>query len=155
MHICRAASTLAVFAACVPAAAAPIAPPIVVDAGDDLDPRIEPSDLAVIKRARQLLANPALWNRADTRECPPAATRFSLYCALQRAEIEVHGKTAHRGAALQQARFAVDRLTAGRRYQHRLMEYNNDPRTRFEDLAKVFDATEQRLRARLAAQPPP
>lgn len=154
MHVYLPALTLAVLIAFVPADAAPIAPPILADAGDDLDPRIEPSDLAVVKRARQLLADPALWNRADTRECPPAAKSLSLYCALQRAEIEIHGKTAHRGAALQQARFVIDGLTAERRYQHRLMEFNNDPSTRFEDLAKVFDATEQRLRAKLAAQPP-
>ncbi|TRW17557.1 DUF6197 family protein [Glacieibacterium frigidum] len=126
---------------------------IVPDPGDELDPQVVPADLAVIARARQLLDTEARWNRADNRQCPAAAQKFSLYCALQQAQVDVLGKAAHRGAALQQVRFVIDGLTADRQYQHRLMDYNNDPRTSFADIGSVLDRAEQRLRVRLAAQP--
>jgi uncharacterized HAD superfamily protein len=38
-----------------------------------------------VKRARRILDSPEKWNRADTRQCPPDAKTFSLYCALEKA----------------------------------------------------------------------
>lgn len=43
---------------------------------------------------------------------------------------EVSGKFERRGAVIQQARFAIDEVLAkGNHYEHRLMDYNNDPKT--------------------------
>ena len=119
-------------------------------AGDsNVRPPVTKADLQIIKRAREILDSPAKWNRADNRECPAEAKTFSLYCALQRATIEVSGKAEHRGAALQEARFVIDEIAADRNYEHRLMNYNNDPTTTFADIQEVFRITESLITLRL------
>ncbi len=114
-------------------------------------PPVTTADLQIVKRAREILDSPSKWNRADNRECPTAAKTFSLYCALQMATIEVSGKSDHRGAALQETRFVIDEISADRNYQHRLMNYNNDPTTTFADIQEVFRITESLIALRLKA----
>ena len=122
-------------------------------AADDskVRPPITKADLQIVKRAREILDSPSKWNRADNRECPAGAKTFSLYCALQMATIEVSGKTDHRGAALQEARFVIDEISADGNYQHRLMNYNNDATTTFADIQEVFRITESLIALRLKA----
>jgi hypothetical protein len=112
-------------------------------------PPITKADLQIVKRAREILDSPSKWNRADNRNCPARAKTFSLYCALQMATNEVGGKSDHRGAALQEARFVIDEISADRNYNHRLMDYNNDPTTTFADIQEVFRITESLLALRL------
>lgn len=112
-------------------------------------PPVTKADLQIIKRAREILDSPTKWNRADNRECPAEAKTFSLYCALQRATIEVSGKAEHRNAVLQEARFVIDEIAADRNYEHRLMNYNNDPTTTFADIQEVFRITESLIALRL------
>ena len=114
-------------------------------------PPMTRADLQIVKRAREILDSPSKWNRADNRECPAGAKTFSLYCALQMATIEVNGKTDHRGAALQETRFVIDEISADRNYEHRLMNYNNDPTTTFGDIQEVFRITESLIVLRLKA----
>jgi hypothetical protein len=114
-------------------------------------PPITKVDLQIVKRAREILDSPSKWNRADNRECPAGAKTFSLYCALQMATIEISGKAEHRGAALQEARFVIEEIVADRNYQHRLMDYNNDPTTTFVDIQEVFRITESLIAMRLKA----
>lgn len=55
---------------------------------------------------------------------------------------------------MQQARFAIDEVLAkGNNYHHRLMDYNNDPKTTFADVQRFFTIVEDRVRRRLATQP--
>jgi hypothetical protein len=115
-------------------------------------PPVTKDDLKIIKRAREILDSPSKWNRADNRECPAEAKIFSLYCALQRATIEVSGKAEHRGATLQEARFVIDEIAADRNYEHRLMNYNNDPMTTFADIQEVLRITESLITLRLKAK---
>ena len=110
--------------------------------------------MRVVQRARQLLASPATWNRADNRQCPAGAHSFSLYCALETATIEVYGGFEHRGAAMQEARFAIEQIAPARDYQHRLMDFNNDPRTTFADIQRTLELLEARIAARLAEPSP-
>ena len=114
-------------------------------------PPVTKVDLSIVKRARQILDSESKWNRADNRQCPADAKTFSLYCALQIATIELAGKTDHRGAALQEARFVVDEIAADRKYEHRLMNYNNDPTTTFADVQEVLRITESLIALRLRA----
>ena len=116
-------------------------------------PPVTKADLDIVKRAREILGSPAVWNRADTRQCPANEKTFSLYCALEKATDEVTGNFAHRGAAMQEARFVIDDITANRDYNHRLMDYNNDPTTTFADIQKVFDLLEARIAKRLKEEP--
>ena len=97
-------------------------------------PPVMTADLQIVKRAREILNSESKWNRADNRVCPAEAKTVSLYCALQMATVEVGGKAEHRGAALQEARFVIDEIARDRNYEHRLMNYNNDPTTTFTDI---------------------
>ncbi len=112
-------------------------------------PPVTKADLQIAKLARQILDTPAKWNRADNRECPAGAKTFSLYCALETATVQVGGKAEHRGAALQEARFVIDEIAADRHYEHRLMNYNNDPTTSFADVQEVLRVVEWLITMRL------
>ena len=115
-------------------------------------PPITSADLQIVKRAREILDSPSKWNRSDNRECPAGAKTFSLYCALQMATNEVSGKSAHRGAALQEARFVIDEIASDRNYNHRLMDYNNYPTTTFADIQEVFNIVERLIALRLKTE---
>ena len=121
------------------------------DDNPQVRPLVTKADLQIVKRAREILDSPSKWNRADNRECPTDAKTFSLYCSLQMATIEVGGKAEHRGAALQEARFVIDEIAADRKYEHRLMNYNNDPTTTFADIQEVLRITESLITLRLKA----
>ena len=116
------------------------------------DQRVTLEDLHILVRADEILATPAVWNRHDTRECNPTDTTWSVFCALQKASLEVLGEYRHRAVALQEVRFAVEEATRGIELQHRLMDYNNMPSTRFEDVKALLRVATERVRARLAAQ---
>jgi hypothetical protein len=118
-------------------------------------PPVARADLRIAKRAKQIINSPGKWNRADTRECRAGAKTFSLYCALEKATEEVSGNFEHRGAAMQEARFAVEKIAPNlENYDHRLMDYNNDPTTSFADIQKVFRLLEDRIAERLKEGPP-
>ena len=117
----------------------------------DANPPVSEGDLRIVRRAREILNSPARWNRADNRKCPPGQTTYSLYCALEKATEEISKNFQHRGAAMQQARFVIDEVLAkGNHYDHRLMDYNNDPKTTFADVQKFFTLLEERIQKRLA-----
>ncbi len=98
-------------------------------------------DAAILRKAASILDSDRVWNRADNRKCPPDATSWSLYCAMERATLEVTGGFHHRRPALEAVREIVDRRTQGRAYHHRLMDYNNDPTTRLADVQSLFAKT--------------
>lgn len=123
------------------------------------------ADLRILQRADALLKDPASWNRHDDRVCSDdeATGKRSLFCALQKADTEVLGTYEHRNVALQEVRFAVEDATRDRqtemmfdalrhfRLPHRLMDFNNLPDTRFEDIHNVLRVATTRVAARLAA----
>jgi hypothetical protein len=115
-------------------------------------PAVTKADIEIVKRAQTILDSPARWNRADNRICPSSATTFSLYCALEKATDEVSGKFEHRGAAMQEARFVIDAIAPHANYPHRLMGYNNDPKTTFPDIQRVLALLELDITKRVEAQ---
>jgi hypothetical protein len=120
----------------------------------DANPPVSKLDIEIVHRTRQILDSEAKWNRADNRKCPPTQTTYSLYCALEVATTEVAKSFEHRGAAMQQARFVIDEdLAKGNKYEHRLMNYNNDPKTTFSDVQRFFTLLEARIQKQLDAQP--
>jgi hypothetical protein len=106
----------------------------------DASHEVPPSglDRQIVQRAAELLASDAVWNRADNRRCPASATTWSIYCAVERATIDVTGAANHRRPAMEVVRVAVEKRAAGRNYHHRLMDYNNDPSTRIDDVRSLF-----------------
>ncbi|HTU34029.1 MAG TPA: hypothetical protein VMF66_09530 [Candidatus Acidoferrum sp.] len=116
-------------------------------------PPVSKSDVQIVQKARQILNSPEKWNRADNRICPDTETKFSLYCALEEATYEVTQDFAHRGSAMQEARFVIDNdLAPNNHYHHRLMDYNNDPHTSFTDVQRFFDFLQARIEGRLEEQ---
>jgi hypothetical protein len=119
----------------------------------NVKPPVSKTDLEIVDRAGEILNSPALWNKNDDRKCLKDAKTVSLYCAIEQATLEVAGSFEHRGAAMQEARFAIDQIDGNKEYEHRLMGYNNDPTTSFEDIKRVLRVTRERIEARLKTEP--
>lgn len=95
-------------------------------------------DKEILEHASRVITSDTVWNRADDRECRADATTWSIYCAVERAMIEVTGGFNHRRPAGQLVRQIVDERSANRNYSHRMMDYNNDPRTVMADVRSLF-----------------
>lgn len=95
-------------------------------------------DREILVRASKIISSDSVWNRADNRKCPPAATKWSIYCAVEQAQIEVAGGFHHRRPAGELVREVVDERTKNRNYNHRMMDYNNDPTTTLADVRSLF-----------------
>ena len=95
-------------------------------------------DREILVRAAEIISSDTVWNRADNRKCPAAATKWSIYCAVERAQIEVAGGFHHRRPAGELVREIVDERTRARNYNHRMMDYNNDPTTTLADVRSLF-----------------
>jgi hypothetical protein len=108
----------------------------------DLDASREVSpnalDQEIVREAAKILSTEGAWNRTDNRKCPASATTYSIYCAMEKAVIDVTGGFNHRRPALESVRVIVEERTAARDYHHRLMDYNNDPTTRLNDVQSLF-----------------
>ena len=115
------------------------------------DQPVTAADVRILTRARDLLKDESVWNRADDRECADdeATGKRSLFCALQKACIDVLGSYDHRRVALQEARFAVEDATRGRDFEHRLRDFNNLPSTRLADVRAVLQVALDRVKSRL------
>jgi len=117
---------------------------------EDRDRPVSAQDLEILDKANALLESESDWNRNDTRECPPGARTLSLFCALQKASIETLGSYDHRRVALQEVRFAIEDVSGGREFEHRLMDFNNHPETTFGDIRQVLAIARAKVAARLA-----
>jgi hypothetical protein len=127
------------------------------------DQTVTEEDLRILQKADALLKDASVWNRHDDRACDDdeAVGKRSLFCALQKADREILGKYEHRNVALQEVRFAIQDATRDRQTEmlirafrqfslpHRLMDFNNLPETRFEDVKQVLRVATERVGARL------
>jgi len=109
---------------------------------------VPPSDLDrdIVTRAASILASEAVWDRADDRQWSANDKTWSIYCAMIRATTEVTGGFHHRRPAMAIVRQIVDTRSAGRNYQHRLRDYNNDPSTKLADVRSLFDEALARMK---------
>ena len=115
----------------------------------DASRKIEPTslDVEIVRRADALLSSAAVWNRADNRQCPASATTWSIYCAMARATIDVTCGFHHRRPAMELVRVIIEARSAGRNYDHRLMDYNNDTTTTLADVHGIFSEALARMSA--------
>src|SRR6478672_3517363 len=104
------------------------------------DQPVTNDDLRILQRADELLRDESVWNRKDDRECEDdeATGKRSLFCALQKACVDVLGTYDHRRVALQEVRFAVEDATRGQDFEHRLRDFNNLPTTQLADVKRVL-----------------
>jgi hypothetical protein len=114
------------------------------------DQPVTEEDLKILLRASDILSSPSVWNRHDTRECHPTDKTWSLFCALEKASRDVLKEYRHREVALQEVRFAIEDVTDGRDFEHRLRDYNNLPSTEFADVKRVLTIATHRVRIRLS-----
>ncbi len=115
------------------------------------DQVVTADDLRILVKAAELLKDESVWNRADDRECKDdeMTGKRSLFCALQKACIDVLGTYDHRRVALQEVRFAVEDATRGQHFEHRLRDFNNLPSTRLSDIKAVLQVATDRVKSRL------
>jgi hypothetical protein len=118
------------------------------------DQPVSEEDLAILLRADELLRDSSVWNRQDDRVCDDdeSTGKRSLFCALQKASIEVLGTYDHRRVALQEVRFAIVDATNGRRFEHRLRDYNNLPETELSDIKSILSTAVVHVRSRLGRE---
>jgi len=138
----------------VDAAQQPQSTPQVTATSPKLEQRDQPvtnDDLRILLKADELLKDESVWNRKDDRECndDEAAGKRSLFCALQKACIDVLGAYDHRRVALQEVRFAVEDATRGQDFEHRLRDFNNLPATRLADIKRILRVATDRVKSRL------
>ena len=110
------------------------------------------TDLKIIQRADSILSDIGKWNKQDDRKCEDdiANNRYSFFCALYKASLDITGEYVHRRPAMQIVRFTLEKYENGRVKNHRLMDWNNHPDTKFEEVKKVLkesiDTVKQKLK---------
>lgn len=121
---------------------------------ENRDLRVDSLDLKIVQEADMLLKDSSKWHKNDDRECKDdiANGTYSLFCALQKASINVTGTYEHRRASMQITRFTLEKYENGRVKEHRLMDWNNHPDTTFEEVKKVLRETIAAISEKLAAQ---
>jgi hypothetical protein len=108
-------------------------------------------DLKIIQRADSILSSPLKWNKQDDRECADdiANGKYSLYCSLYKASIDITGEYIHRRSGMQIVRFIIEKYEKGRVKEHRLMDWNNHPDTTFEEVKKVLKESIETVKQQL------
>jgi hypothetical protein len=102
-------------------------------------------DLEIVQKAASILSTEDKWNRADNRKCPADAVKWSIYCSLEKSELELTGGFHHRRPAAEVVRRIIDKHAANRGYDHNLMGFNNDPTTQLQDVQAVFKDAEEKI----------
>lgn len=110
-------------------------------------PPVKKTDLRVIRKVKALLKDEASWHKEDDRDCSADIDnkRYSLFCALQIASIEVEGAYNHRSALLQKVRFCINDLYPEKVFAHRLRDFNNMPETTYTKLMSFLDRVENEI----------
>jgi hypothetical protein len=108
-------------------------------------------DLKIIQKADSILSGPSQWHKQDDRECTDdiANGKYSIYCALYKASIDIAGEYVHRRSAMQIVRFTIEKYEQGRVKEHRLMDWNNHPHTSFDEIKKVLRESIETVRRQL------
>jgi len=114
----------------------------------DRNRTVTADDIKILDTAALILDKPEHWGHDYNRLCL-FKDKWSLFCALAKASIDVTGEYKHRRVAMQEVRFTVNEQFPGRWKIHQLMDFNNHKDTTYLDIRKVLDDTKKRLEARL------
>lgn len=106
-------------------------------------------DLEILNKADALLLDESIWRKESVSECS-LSKKLDLYCALEKASVEVMGKYIHRQPALQEVRFAIDDNYRQRWTKHRLIDFNANKDTNFEDVKSVIEQAIMTVKGKLA-----
>lgn len=101
-------------------------------------------EIQILDRALSLLNNGNNWNRQDNRICDNSSYpyKWSLFCALHQASIDIDSEYRHLRPAIQAARKAIDEATSGKKYDHVLRDFNNEAQS-FDSISKVLNRAKE------------
>jgi len=113
---------------------------------------VSETDLAIVEKARQILEAQDQRNVNGDRNCDDdlASSRFSVFCALYVASVEIDGVYRHRRPALQAARDSLWERFPGE-YAHLLRDINNNTIISDEELADALDTAYKNLQAAMGS----
>jgi hypothetical protein len=120
---------------------------LTIDANRQLPPTTD--DIRIIQRAMELVSDVTVWNKEDNRICPQTPQKWSVFCALTQATVEISGGVHYRQPALQMVREVLNEVGGNRLNKHRLMDYNNHPDTTLADIHNLLRTAQTRLNQRL------
>jgi hypothetical protein len=111
------------------------------------------TDLRILDRALALLNNGSNWSRSDNRICDnsPYPYKWSLFCALHQASIDIDTEYRHLRPAIQAARQAIDEATAGKKFAHLLQDFNNEA-PGFQSIAQVLNRAKEIVAEKIKSQ---
>ena len=110
-------------------------------------------DIQILERAMNLLNNGNNWNRIDNRVCDDSSYpyKWSLFCALHQASIDIDSEYRHLRPAVQAARQAIDEATSGKKYEHVLRDFNNEAKS-FNSITQVLNRAKEIITDRIKLQ---
>jgi hypothetical protein len=108
------------------------------------------TDLKILDRALELLGDGKGWNKVDNRVCDSEAYpyKWSLFCALHQASIEIGSEYQHLRPAIQASRQAIGEFSAGKKYAHLLQDFNNEALD-FNPIGKVLERAREIIKERI------
>ena len=114
-------------------------------------PPISKTDLEIINLCLDYYKDSMCWQPNDDKNCDndKIGKKWSLLCALQCAYTEKMGYYNYRGAALQQTRYVINEIYFDRHYAHPLIDFNNDPKTKFSDILNILNVVKERIETEL------
>jgi len=121
------------------------------DSGD-LNLVFDSLDVQILKRANDILSSESVWSKEDDRKCQDdiESNKYSLFCALYKASVDIVGEYDHRKPGLQQVRWIIDDQYKERLAGHRLMDFNNHVKTNFDEIKNLLQEstliTEQKVK---------
>lgn len=107
---------------------------------------VSATDIAIVEKAKSIFVEQGLRNQHGDRNCDDdiALGRFSVFCALYLASLEIDGVYRHRRPAIQYVRDELSNRFPGE-YVHLLRDINNNPDIPDAMLAEAFDSASLRL----------
>jgi len=108
-------------------------------------------DLEILNLCFNYLKDAFYWHQNDDRNCDDDKIdkTWSLFCAIKTASIKKMGEYNHRGTVIQTTRFVIDELYPNHGYAHTLMDFNNDPNTKYSGIINVLNIVKNRIEAEL------
>jgi hypothetical protein len=111
------------------------------------DPTLK--DVEILNKADEILKDETTWDKIDDRNCKAdsANSKFSLYCAIYQATIDVKGDFNHRGASLEMVRKTIREINSNKHYQHDIMDFNNQ--NSFDAIKSLLRLSSENLQKKL------
>lgn len=115
----------------------------------DKEVKLTRGGLDILKRSQIILSSKSVWNSKDNRKCSRLDKQWSLYCSLVKASMDLSGEFDHRLGVIEELRRTITSYSKNKKYEHRLMDFNNDSLTTFSDIKKVLSLTTTKVEKRL------